>query len=73
MKITRTIVTNVYTAHYESGAIEKITGKYSYAGARSILQKIHPDDGIHLIEITEESKKYEMPLDDFIKYANEVN
>ena len=31
MKITRTVVTNIYTAHYAEGIVEEIRGRYSYA------------------------------------------
>ena len=48
----------MYTAHYASGAVEEI------AGAKSILQKIHPNDDINTIEF------FEMPLEDFIKYSS---
>ena len=72
MKITRTIVTNIYTAHFDNGAIEVIRGKYSYAGAKAILQKIHPDDAINTIEISQEFVKYGMESEDFINHATVI-
>lgn len=72
MKITRTIVTNIYTAHYDDGNVESITGRYSYAGARTILQKCHPSVPINTIEISQESVKYGMKLEDFIRNATVI-
>lgn len=73
MKITRTVVTNIYTAHFDNGIVEEIRGRYSYAGAKTILQSIHPDAAINTVEISQESvKKYAMELDDFIKNATVV-
>lgn len=72
MKITRTITTNIYTAHFDNGLTAEIAGRYSYAAAKAELQKNYPGAKINAIEITQASKKYEMPLDDFIKYAAEV-
>lgn len=72
MKITRTVVTNIYTAHYAGGIVEEIRGRYSYAGAKAILQDIHPEAPIYTIEISQESVKYAMELEDFIKNASVV-
>lgn len=72
MKITRTVVTNIYTAHYADGIVEEIRGRYSYAGAKSILQDIHPETAINTVEISQESVKYAMELEDFIKNATLV-
>ena len=69
MKITRTVVTNIYTAHFDNGIVEEIRGRYSYAGAKAILQRVHPDEAINTLEISQESVKYAMELDDFIKNA----
>lgn len=69
MKITRTVVTNIYTAHFDNGCVEEIRGRYSYAGAKAILQSIHPDTAINTVEISQESVKYAMELEDFIKNA----
>lgn len=72
MKITRTVVTNIYTAHYADGIVEEIRGRYSYAGAKSILQDMHPEAVITTVEISQESVKYAMELEDFIKNATVV-
>lgn len=72
MKITRTVVTNIYTAHYADGIVEEIRGRYSYAGAKSILRDMHPEAAITTVEISQESVKYEMDLEDFIKNATVV-
>lgn len=72
MKITRTVVTNIYTAHYADGIVEEIRGRYSYTGAKSILQDMHPEAAITTVEISQESVKYEMDLEDFIKNATVV-
>lgn len=72
MKITRTVVTNIYTAHFDNGIVEEIRGRYSYARAKAILQSIHPDEAINTVEISQESVKYAMELDDFIKNATVV-
>ena len=72
MKITRTVVTNIYTAHFDNGIVEKIRGRYSYARAKTILQSIHPDAAINAVEISQESAKYAMELEDFIKNARVV-
>lgn len=72
MKITRTVVTNIYTAHFDNGIVEKIRGRYSYARAKNILQSIHPDAAINAVEISQESTKYAMELEDFIKNARVV-
>lgn len=69
MKITRTVVTNIYTAHYADGIVEEIRGRYSYAGAKSILQDMRPEAAITTVEISQESVKYAMELEDFIKNA----
>ena len=69
MKITRTVVTNIYTAHFDGGITEEIKGRYSYAGAKKLLQELHPDDLINTIEITQESTKYGMELEEFLKHA----
>lgn len=73
MNITRTVVTNIYRAHFDNGSVEEIRGRYSYAGAKAILQNIHPDAAINTVEISQESVKYAMDLDDFIKNATVVN
>lgn len=73
MKITRTVVTNIYTAHYADGIVEEIRGRYSYAGAKSILQDKHPEAAITTVEISQESVKYAMELEDFIKNASVVD
>lgn len=72
MKITRTVVTNIYTAHFDNGTVEEIRGRYSYAGAKAILQSIHPEAAINTVEISQESVKYAMELEDFIKNATVV-
>lgn len=72
MKITRTVVTNIYTAHYADGIVEEIRGRYSYAGAKSVLQDMHPEAAITTVEISQESVKYAMELEDFIKNATVV-
>lgn len=72
MKITRTVVTNIYVAHYENGMVEEIRGRYSYAGAKTILQDMHPEAVINTVEISQESVKYAMELEDFIKNATVV-
>ena len=72
MKITRTVVTNLYTAHYDDGTVAEIRGNYSYAGAKSILKGIHPEAAINTVEISQESVKYAMELEDFIKNATVV-
>lgn len=72
MKITRTIVTNIYTAHFDDGTVESINGRYSYAGAKAILQKIHPDVPISTVEISQEAVKYGMELEDFIRNATVI-
>lgn len=72
MKITRTVVTNIYTAHYADGIVEEIRGRYSYAGAKSILHDMHPEAAITAVEISQESVKYAMELEDFIKNATVV-
>ena len=69
MKITRTVVTNIYTAHFDNGIVEEIRGRYSYARAKAILQSIHPDAVINAVEISQESVKYAMDLEDFVKNA----
>lgn len=72
MKITRTIVTCIYTAHFDDGTAESINGRYSYAGAKAVLQKIHPDVPIKTIEISQKSVKYAMELEDFIRNATVI-
>ena len=72
MKITRTVVTNIYTAHYDDGGADEIRGRYSYERAKSILQDMHPDVEINTVEISQESAKYAMELEDFIKNATVV-
>lgn len=72
MKITRTVVTNIYTAHYADGIVEEIRGRYSYASAKSIFQDMHPEAAITTVEISQESVKYAMELEDFIKNASVV-
>lgn len=72
MKITRTIVTNIYTAHFDDGTVESINGRYSYAGAKAVLQKIHPGMPINAIEISQKSVKYAMELEDFIRNATVI-
>ena len=72
MKITRTVVTNIYTAHFDNGIVETIRGRYSYARAKTILRSIHPDAAINTLEIYQESTKYAMELEDFIKNARVV-
>lgn len=69
MKITRTVITNIYTAHFENGVVEEIRGRYSYAGAKNVLQGMHPEAAINTVEISQESVKYAMELEDFIKNA----
>ena len=72
MKITRTIVTNIYTAHFDDGTVESINGRYSYAGAKAALQNYHPNVPINTIEISQISAKYTMELEDFIRNATLV-
>lgn len=72
MQITRTVVTNIYTAKYADGTISEIRGRYSYSGAKSILQSMHPEAEITAVEITQESFKYAMEIEDFIKNATLV-
>ena len=38
-------------------------------GAKSILQDMHPEAAITTVEISQESVKYAMELEDFIKNA----
>lgn len=70
MKITRTIATNIYTANFDGGITEEIRGRYSYAGAKKMLQKIHPDKEINRVTISQEFTKYGMDIDEFLKYAS---
>ena len=72
MKITRTVLTNIYKAHYSDGTVDEIRGRYSYAGAKSILQDMHKESPITTMEISQESVKYAMELEDFIKNATVV-
>ena len=72
MKITRTIVINIYTAKYADGTVNEIRGNYTYASAKSILHSMHPEAEITTVEITQESFKYAMELEDFIKNATLV-
>ena len=39
---------------------------------KAILQSIHPDAAINTVEISQESVKYAMDLEDFIKNATVV-
>lgn len=52
--------------------MEEVRGRYSYAGAKSILQDMHPEAAITTVEISQESVKYEMDLEDFIKNATVI-
>lgn len=72
MKITRTIVTNIYTAHFDDGTVERINGRYSYVGAKEVLQKSHPNVPIKTFEISQKSVKYAMELEDFIRNATVI-
>ena len=72
MKITRTVVTRIFKAHYSDGTVDEIKGRYSYAGAKTILKNMHKELDINTIEISQEYTKYSMDIEDFIKNATVV-